>query len=148
MRDRIRDTLTSFFIIVTLINVAMFVLGLIFSPEQRFGYEIFIYPVLYGALASIPGLVLSSGKEMSLGQAVVQEVIRLALIITILLIFMFGGRQFTTELFITALAVSLSIVIVYAGVMLIRWRLDTRTAARMTEDLMTWKKNSEGDAYQ
>ena len=62
LKEFIKSTLASYFIIVTLVNVATLVLGSIFRPEQRFGYEAFLAPLLYGALGLIPVFIMYSHK--------------------------------------------------------------------------------------
>ena len=47
MKEHVKEILNSFFISVTLINIAMFILGILFRPEQRFGYEAYLYPLIY-----------------------------------------------------------------------------------------------------
>lgn len=142
MKERIKDTIGTFFIIVTLIDIAMFVMGMILGPDQRFGYEVFIYPVIYGALASIPGLVINSKKEMTVAQAIVREIVQLFVIIALILVFMFAGKDISRELIVTGAFVAMSIVIVFVLVNIIRWWLDSKTADQMTKDLQKWKKRT------
>ena len=54
MKERIIETAKYFFISTVLINVAMYVTGSLFAPDQKFGYEVLIYPLIYGFLACIP----------------------------------------------------------------------------------------------
>ncbi len=143
MKERIADTMRSFFIIVTLINVAMLVLGGILRPDQQFGYEAFAYPLIYGAITSIPGLFMGSNKEMSLAQAVIREIVQLMLIIVVLLVIMFGGNIMNKDSLVPALSVIASVVIVFVLVNLIRWGLDTRTAEKMTADLEAYQKKQQ-----
>ncbi len=142
MRERIADSLRNFFIIVTLINVAMLVLGAVLRPDQQFGYEAFAYPLIYGFITSIPGLVMSSSKEMSVAQAVIREIIQLILIIIALLGIMFGGSIMSKENLLPALSVTISVIIVFILVNLIRWFLDKRTADKMTVDLAAYQRRA------
>ena len=45
MKEHLKSNLMSFFIIVTLVNIAIFVCGIIMAPEEKFGYSAFIVPV-------------------------------------------------------------------------------------------------------
>ena len=47
MKERIREIAGSYFISVTLINIAIFATGMLFRPEQTFGYESFLSPLLF-----------------------------------------------------------------------------------------------------
>ena len=140
MKERIADTMRSFFIIVTLINVAMLVIGKVLRPDQQFGYEAFAYPLIYGAITSIPGLFMGTTKEMSVAQAVIREIIQLMLIIVVLLVIMFGGNIMNKDNLLPALSVVASVIVVFGLVNLIRWVLDKRTAEKMTADLEAYQR--------
>ena len=60
MKKRFRDMAGSYFIAVTLINIAVFATGIMLRPEQRFGYEAFLSPLLLGALTVICWILSSS----------------------------------------------------------------------------------------
>ena len=65
MKERIKNIAGSFFISVTLINLAILILGKILRPEQQFGYEVFAYPLIYGVIGIIPALFVKSDKELA-----------------------------------------------------------------------------------
>ena len=142
MKERVVDAFRNFFIIVTLINVAMFVLGGVLKPDQKFGYEAFAYPLIYGAITSIPGLCMRTTKEMSIAQTIIREVIQLLLIVVALLVIMFGGRPLTVDMAFQAASVAVSVIIVFILVNLIRWILDKKTAEKMTADLEAYQRRN------
>ena len=113
MKERIRDILNSFFITVTLINLAMLILGKLLEPEQVFGYEAFMYPLIYGLIGTIPSIVIRDKKELSVKQELIRKVMNMLLIIVLMLAFMFGGREITSELIAAAVGVAISIVIIF-----------------------------------
>jgi hypothetical protein len=143
MKERIKDILNSFFITVTLINVAMLVLGKLLEPDQVFGYEAFMYPLIYGLIGTIPSIVIRDKKELSVKQELIRKVMYMLLIIVLMLAFMFGGREITSELIAAAVGVAISIVIIYVLVNLIIWWLDLKTAKDMTEDLIKYQEKQE-----
>ena len=136
MAERIREAAGSFFISTTLINIVMYFMGMILRPGQRFGYEAFIYPVVYGALSCIPNILIASDKEMTVKQLMIRKVIKLFMIIAILRVFMFSGNEPDKEMIGLACIVSFSIIAVYVMVHVIEWLLDTRTARQMMADLV------------
>ncbi len=142
MKDKIKDMLQSFFISVTLINVAMLVLGKILMPQQRFGYEIFVYPLIYGLIGMIPALIVRDGKELTVKQTVIKELIQMILTVVLLVAFIFGGSPLDGERIRMALLVALSVVLVYAGVITIGWLLDKKTADMLNEDLTRFKNRT------
>ncbi|PWT28458.1 DUF3021 family protein [Butyrivibrio fibrisolvens] len=143
MKERIKDILNSFFITVTLINVAMLVLGKLLEPDQVFGYEAFMYPLIYGLIGTIPSIVIRDKKELSVKQELIRKVMNMLLIIVLMLAFMFGGREITSELIAAAEGVAISIVIIFVLVNLIIWWLDLKTAKDMTEDLIKYQEKQE-----
>ncbi|MBO4783946.1 MAG: hypothetical protein J5521_04315, partial [Lachnospiraceae bacterium] len=90
MKEHLKTCLGNYFICVTLINVAILILGCMLEPEVKFGYEVFAYPLLYGLLGTLPGLVMFSRKELTIGQTIVREVIQMFLVVVIIVGFMFG----------------------------------------------------------
>jgi hypothetical protein len=143
MKERIKDILNSFFITVTLINVAMLILGKLLEPTQVFGYEAFMYPLIYGLIGTIPSIVIRDKKELSVKQELIRKVMNMLLIIVLMLAFMFGGREITSELIAAAVGVAISIVIIFVLVNLIIWWLDLKTAKDMTEDLLKYQEKQE-----
>ena len=143
MKERIKEILNSLFITVTLINVAMLVLGKLLEPTQVFGYEAFMYPLIYGLIGTIPSIVIRDKKELSVKQELIRKVMNMLLIIVLMLAFMFGGREMTSELISAAVGVSISIVIIFVLVNLIIWWLDLKTARDMTEDLLKYQEKQE-----
>lgn len=139
MKDRIQDILKSFFVSTALINVAMYVCGSLFRPDQRFGYEVFLYPLIYGFLATVPNFIMYSKKELSVKQTVIREMINILLIVAIIELFMFGGKDMSNELCVQAISVAVSIVVVYMGVVFIMYMLDLKTARRLTDQLRVFQ---------
>lgn len=143
MKERIKEILNSFFITVTLINVAMLILGKLLEPTQVFGYEAFMYPLIYGLIGTIPSIVIRDKKELSVKQELIRKVMNMLLIIVLMLAFMFGGREIKSELIAAAVGVAISIVIIFVLVNLIIWWLDLKTAKDMTEDLLKYQEKQE-----
>lgn len=140
MKERFREAFGSFFIAVTLINAAMLILGLMLQPETRFGYEVFLYPLIYGLIGMIPSFFLETRKELTVRQLMVRKSVELLLLIVLLLAFMFGGRPVTGETVMTAAGVAVSIIVIYILIHVIEWVLDMRTAKSMTEELVKYQQ--------
>ena len=142
MKERIKNIAGSFFISVTLINLAILILGKILRPEQQVGYEVFAYPLIYGVIGIIPALFVKSDKERTLNQAIIKEIVQMIMTVVAIVVFIFVGQPLTRDILITASAVALSIVIIYCLVVLIGWLMDLRTARVMTEDLKRFQEES------
>ena len=135
MKEHLRTCLGNFFICVTLINVAILILGCMLEPDVKFGYEVFTYPLIYGLLGTLPGLIMYSRKELTIKQTIIREVIQMFMVVVIIIGFMFGRYKFVPETLPKIIGVSVSVVIVYVLVTFFGWLIDLRTAGKMTEDL-------------
>lgn len=144
MKEHLQTQLAGFFISVTLITAAMFILGLFFQPDLRFGYEAFAYPLIYGVIGSIPGLLMYSKKELTLKQTLIREFIQMSLIIVLIITFMFGRFKNIQDLVPQIIGVSVSIVIIYVLVHFFGWLMDLKTAKVMTEDLKRFQQKASG----
>ena len=140
LKERIKETVEGFFIIVTLVCLAMFILGMIFEPDMKFGYEAFIYPIIYGVLGSIPHLFMGDDSRMSAKQIIIRRFIKLFLIIAILLAFIFAGEDLRPEMIPMVIGVTISIVVIFIAVNVIIYMFDDRTAKDMTKELLAFQE--------
>ena len=142
MKEHLRTNLGSFFICVTLINVAMFVLGRMLEPDLKFGYEAFAYPLIYGVIGSIPGLVMYAKKELTMKQTIIREIIQMFLVIAVIIGFMFGRFKFIPDVWPQIIGVSISVMIIYVLVHVFGWLIDLKTANIMMEDLKKFQERA------
>jgi len=142
MREHIKNNLMSFFIIVTLVNIAIFVCGIVLAPDEKLGYTAFIVPVIDGLLGVIPGLVMYSKRELTVKQMIVRDIIQLLSIELIIILFSFGFSGFTNVDVPKFLAIVFSVAFVYVGVVVIMYLLDFKTAKKMTDDLKAFQKSN------
>ena len=148
MKEHINDNLMNFFIIVTLVNIVIFVCGSLMAPDQNLTYEAFLVPIIDGLLGIIPGLVMYSKRELTFKQMIIRELIQLISIELIILFFTFGFSGFNIEKLGMVFVVAVSVAVVYILVILIRFFLDSRSAKKMTDDLKAFQKSlSAGDAH-
>ena len=139
LKEFIKSTLASYFIIVTLFNVATLVLGSIFRPEQRFGYEAFLAPLLYGALGLIPVFIMYSPKELTIKQIVIRKIVQLIALEFILVLAGFGRENLKAENLALIASFALSVLIIYVLVHVISWVLNLEMARQLTMDLQSYQ---------
>ena len=142
MKDHIRTIAGSYFISVTLINLAIFVTGMLFRPEQTFGYDAFLSPLLFGFLTVIPSVILYSAKELSVRQLLIRKCIQLIMDIVIVVAVIFGGNEMNRETVLAAIGVSVSIIAVFAAVHGIEWLLAQKTAHQLTKQLSEFQQRN------
>ena len=136
LKEFIKSTLASYFIIVTLVNVATLVLGSIFRPEQRFA---FLAPLLYGALGLIPVFIMYSPKELTIKQIVIRKIVQLIALEFILVLAGFGRENLKAENLALIASFALSVLIIYVLVHVISWVLNLEMARQLTMDLQSYQ---------
>lgn len=116
----------SFFVSVTCICAAMALVGMVFEPDARFGYEALLSPLIFGAVASIPSLVQYSKKDLSLRQTAIRNVLHFLLLEAVILsILYFLGLLTSVSM---AVSLGISIFVIDLTVNLVMWINDKRTA--------------------
>lgn len=138
-REHLRSVLSAYFIIATLINAATFILGEIFRPDDKFGYDAFLSPLIYAAIALIPMLCMYSKKELTLKQHIVREILQLISIEVILIFFGLGSKSLAPENLALTASFALSVFLIYVLVGVIAWLLDIKLAQQLNSDLKSFQ---------
>lgn len=131
LKQYFQKMLSDFFIIVTLINIAIFILGNIFRPEQRFGYEAFLAPIIYGLFSLIPLIVMYSKKELTAKQLIFRKILQWFSIEVILYVFGYGIDQVLHEDIGQTIGFGLSILIIYIVANVISNLINVREAQEL-----------------
>lgn len=138
-REHLRSVLSTYFIIATLINAATFILGEIFRPDDKFGYDAFLSPLIYAAIALIPMLCMYSKKELTLKQHIVREILQLISIEVILIFFGLGSKSLAPENLALTASFALSVFVIYVLVGVIAWLLDIKLAQQLNSELKAFQ---------
>lgn len=139
-REFLKQIVTSFFVVVTLVTIAIGVLGNIFRPGQQFGYEAFFAPVLYGLLSMIPVAIMYSKKELTVKQLYIRKVLQLFSIELILYLGGYGFENIKTAPRSQTVAFGISIIIVYVVEDVISGIINTNDAKKLTKMLQQYQK--------
>lgn len=140
-KEFILDCIRTFFTVVTLINMVMFLLGLYFMPENRFGYEAFIVPIIYGLAGTLPNIVLYSKRELKVGELIVRKAIQVVLVEVCVLFAAFYNTGEAAQSVEIVGSTAISILVIYVVATLLDWLQNSLAAKQMTEEL---KKFQEG----
>lgn len=133
----LKQILMSFFIVVTLVNVAMAVLGLLYDANKTFGYEAFVSPIIFGVLGVAPAIVTYSKKELTMKQTIIRKTIQLILLEGLLIGFVAFNGVVEAEAMIS-FAITVLLIAVFVHVIL--WFLDNRKAQKLSRDLEIYQK--------
>jgi len=136
-----RRILIGFFVAATCIGAFMAIIGIIFEPYARFGYEGLFFPLVYGAMTMLPVLIGYSKREISVREALVRNLIQFVLIeIIVLAILYLNGALTGASL---TISVAVSVLIIYLTVSLVLWINDNKTAKAVNEALLKMQKKYE-----
>lgn len=144
-KEHFKAVLSQFFVVATLINLAIFILGEIFRPEERFGYEAFLAPLIYAALSLVPMLLMYSKKELTVKQHIIRELLQLIVVEIILIFFGLGAKSLEPENITLTSSFALSVFVIYILVYVIAWLLDLNTAKQINNDLKSFQNKFSED---
>lgn len=134
-KEFLKNTVRDFFVIVTLCNVIIFLLGTIFQQDARLGYDAFLAPILYGGLGVLPNLIMYSKRELTIKEVVVRKLIQLPVIEVMLYAVVFGRKGLRTQETCALIWFGVGVLVIYVSVHLIGWIFDAKEARMLTEDL-------------
>lgn len=138
------DVLRTYFLVVALINVVMLVLGTQIAPDNRFGYDAFSAPLIYGAAGTLPEIIMYSRRELKVKELMIRKVVQLLLIEGLVLFVAFHGKDPLWKQPDTIIAVAICIFIIFIIGCLIDWIQNSVSARKMNTDLMRFQA-SAGD---
>ena len=143
-KELIRDMISTYFMLVTMILIIMALLGTQFMPETRFGYEAFVTPLIYAAYATLPNMVMYAKKELTVKQFLLRKILQFILVEIIVISVALPKEFFTTEKIKIVAALAISILIMYILTHFIDWFQNYTTAKKMTEELLKFQQNMNG----
>ncbi len=129
----IKKIMMSFFISLTCITGAMALIGMLFEPSVRFGYEAFLSPFIFGTLGTLPMLVKYSKKELTIKQTIMRSAMHLMLLEAVILTSLYLVGLLTS--IPMAISLGVSILLIDVTVNLVLWIQDSRTAKQFNEAL-------------
>lgn len=129
----VKKVMMSFFVSIACICAAMALVGMTFAADARFGYEAFLSPLIFGALASLPQLATYSKRELSFKQAAIRNIIHFVLLeVAILSVLYFAGILTSVSM---AASLGFSILMIDLTVSLVMWINDKRIAKEFNSAL-------------
>lgn len=134
------DKLYLFFMLTTLITVAVYVLGSVYDPGASFGYGAFMSPIVYAACCVIPTFVTYSEREMKPRELLGRMAIELILIEAVVLFISFRSRAIDTDKSSVVLALVGSVLVIYVLAALISWLKDSAEAKKLNADLLEFQQ--------
>ncbi|MBP1754663.1 MAG: hypothetical protein H6Q59_1061 [Firmicutes bacterium] len=129
----VKKNLMDYFIIVTGINVAIAVLGMNFDPDTVLGYEAYFSPLIIGAVAVLPSMVLYSRRELSVKGMLFRRALHLLVLELTLISFGYVAGLLTQWTIVLPFVVV--VLVVYVFTLLVHYLIDSRTAVEINKGL-------------
>ena len=139
IRSFLVHMMTVYFTLVTLITIAILLLGLYMEPEAEFGYSAFAEPLILAACGTLPCVVMISRHELNLKAYMLRKIMQLILI-ELLVIWVSGARIEDGS----ALQFAISILVIFLCAHGISWLQECYAARQMTADLIRLQEKAGG----
>ncbi len=137
------NKLILFFMLSTLITVAVSLTGTVFDGDRQFGYEALLVPIEYAALCMLPTLLTWSKRELSPKALLAREALMLVLIEGVILFITFTSDVIDTSRLEVVLAIAGSVLVIFVLVHLFLWLKDAAEAKKLNRELLTFQKLHE-----
>lgn len=137
------NKLILFFMLSTLIAVAISLIGSAFDGDARFGYGSLLVPIEYAALCLLPTLVTWSRHELSPKQLLLRKALMLVLIEAVILFIAFSSPAIDTGSIQVVLTLAGSVLVIFVLVNLFLWLKDSAEAKKMNAELLRFQQLHE-----
>ena len=137
------NKLVLFFMLSTLITIAVYLIGSAFDSEARFGYDALLTPIKYAALCLLPTLVMWSQHELSPKQILVRKALMLVLLEAVILFIAFTSPVIDTGSGKVILTLVGSVLVIFVLVNLFLWLQGSAEAKKLSRDLAAYQKLHE-----
>ena len=140
----ILQKLSLFFMLSTLITIAVSGIGTALDPGARFGYGALLSPLFYAACCVIPTFVTYSRRELTPKELVGRMVLEWILIEAVVLYIAYSSPMIDTGRISVVLTLAVSVFVIYLLSRLISWLQDSAEARKLNDELIRFQKESGG----
>lgn len=132
--------LSLFFMLTTLITVAVYVLGSHFDGDARFGYDAMLTPLFYAGCCVLPSLVTWSKRELKPRGWILRVALQFVLTEAVILALAFQSSVIDTTRLSVVLGIAGSVLAVFLLTFLFSWLTNSAQAKRINEDLQDYQR--------
>ena len=129
-----------FFMLSTLITVAIYLLGSHFDGEARFGYDALLSPLTYAGCCVLPGFVTFSRREPKPRELLLRRALRFVLTEAVVLFLAFRSRTIDTSRPAVLLGIAGSVLVIYLLVFLFSWLVNSAQAKQVNQELQAFQR--------
>lgn len=132
----------TYFILVTLITITLYVMGMLFDPNRQLGYEAFAAPLIYAGCTVVVNVVMYSKKELTIKAFLFRKVIQFFLLEGIILFVIYGSVDVLIENRSSAMSIMISVFVIFVLSHAVLGLENYLSAKKMTEELIEFQKNA------
>ena len=137
------EKLTLFFMLSTLITLAVALIGSAYDSGGRIGYADLLSPIRYAALCMLPTLVTWSPRELSVKELLCRKALMLVLLEAVVLLAACSSPAIDTGNARVVLTLAGSVLVIFLLANLFLWVKDSAEAKKMTLDLARFQQLHE-----
>ncbi len=134
------NRLILFFMLSTLITVAVALIGTAFDGGAQLSYMDLLMPIKYAALCMLPTFVMYSRRELSPKALLLRRALMLVLLEGVMLLIAFTSKAIDTDRIEVVLVIGLSVLVIFALANLFMWLKDSAEAKKLNRDLELFQK--------
>lgn len=139
------NKLILFFMLTTLILLAIVFIGSAFDGDARFGYDAILAPVEYAFLCVLPTFVTYSRRELKPKELLLRIVLEFLLIEAIVLGDAFHSALMDTTRISVVLTIAGSVLAIFVLVHLFTWFKDSIESLKMNQALVELQRKIEDE---
>ncbi len=132
--------LSLFFMLTTLISLAIFIIGSAFDPGAKLSYEDLLTPVTYAACCVLPTFATYSRRELSAKEMLPRMLIEVAMIEAVMLFLAWRSPVIDTGRPSVILTISGSVFIINVLARIYSWLRDSARAREINADLRKFQQ--------
>jgi len=114
------------------------IIGYLYESERQFGYELFLSPLIFSLIATLPSLIEYSKNELSIRSLLIRKFIHLVVLEILILSVLIGFEIIKTV--DMGISLSIGILIIDVSVRVIEWINDKRTADEINSSIKSFKQ--------
>jgi hypothetical protein len=129
-----------FFMLTTLITLAIYILGSQLDSDAQFGYNAFLSPLIYAGCCVIPSLATYSRRELKPRALAAREALQFVLTEAVVLILAFRSPGIDTSRTSVVLGIAGSVLVIYVLVFLFSWLVNSVQAKQVNDELQEFQR--------
>lgn len=135
LREALYQAARTYCILVTLITMAILVLGETFDAGETFSYDVFLSPLVFALVGAAPELVMVSREELSRRAYVCRRVAQFALIEAGVLAIAAASPAIPSDRADVVVSLVAAVAVVYIATCVCTYLSERHAARKMTDEL-------------